>query len=225
MATNRPIVPAPGDYDHGEIGGMIGRGNRSTRRKPAPVPLCPPQTPHALPRREPGPPRWEASDWSLELRHSPVSLYHLKRSLHLQKYFWYFSFGMIFTPTLHIIWNLALSAISFLLFSVFATWQQIQWIGRWEARGILAWTRIFSWRKMSEQLYSDWHNIFSLFSQLCTISYNHQACATGDSYFCHFINFHLPNTINYVVILIPQRVTSLDELACITLHRSWDTLK
>jgi hypothetical protein len=46
-ATTRPIVPAPGDYDDGEIGGMIGRGNRSTRRKPAPVPLCPPQTPHA----------------------------------------------------------------------------------------------------------------------------------------------------------------------------------
>jgi hypothetical protein len=46
-ATNRPIVPASGDYD-GEIGGMmIGRGNPSTRRKPAPVPLCPPQTPHA----------------------------------------------------------------------------------------------------------------------------------------------------------------------------------
>jgi hypothetical protein len=39
-ATNRPIVPAPGDYDDGEkIGGMIGRGNRSTRRKPAPMPL------------------------------------------------------------------------------------------------------------------------------------------------------------------------------------------
>jgi hypothetical protein len=47
-ATNRPIVPAPGDYDDGEIGGiMISRGNRSTRGKPAPVPLCPPQTPHA----------------------------------------------------------------------------------------------------------------------------------------------------------------------------------
>jgi hypothetical protein len=45
-ATNRPIVPAPGDYDDGETGGMIDRGNRSTRRKPAPVPLCPPQTPH-----------------------------------------------------------------------------------------------------------------------------------------------------------------------------------
>jgi hypothetical protein len=40
-------VSAPGDYDNGEIGGMIGRGNRSTRRKPAPVPLCPPLTQHA----------------------------------------------------------------------------------------------------------------------------------------------------------------------------------
>jgi hypothetical protein len=30
--------------DCGEIGGMkIGKGNRSTRRKPAPAPLCPPQ--------------------------------------------------------------------------------------------------------------------------------------------------------------------------------------
>jgi hypothetical protein len=41
-ATNRPIVPAPVDYDDGEIGGMIVRGNRSTRRKPAPMLLCPP---------------------------------------------------------------------------------------------------------------------------------------------------------------------------------------
>jgi hypothetical protein len=40
-------MSAPGDYDNGEIGGMIGMGNRSTWRKPAPVPLCPPQTPHA----------------------------------------------------------------------------------------------------------------------------------------------------------------------------------
>jgi hypothetical protein len=33
--------------DCGAIGGMkIGRGNRSTRRKPAPAPLCPPQIPH-----------------------------------------------------------------------------------------------------------------------------------------------------------------------------------
>jgi hypothetical protein len=43
-----PIVPVPDDYDNGEIGGMIGRGNQSTLRKPAPVPLCPPQTPHAV---------------------------------------------------------------------------------------------------------------------------------------------------------------------------------
>jgi hypothetical protein len=33
--------------DCGASGGMkIGRGNRSTRRKPAPAPLCPPQIPH-----------------------------------------------------------------------------------------------------------------------------------------------------------------------------------
>jgi hypothetical protein len=35
-----------GEGDYGAIGGMkIGKGNRSTRRKPAPVPLCPPQIP------------------------------------------------------------------------------------------------------------------------------------------------------------------------------------
>jgi hypothetical protein len=50
-ATNRPIVPAPGDYDDGEIGEMIGRGNRSTRRKPAPMPLSPPQTSYATQTR------------------------------------------------------------------------------------------------------------------------------------------------------------------------------
>jgi hypothetical protein len=43
-----PIVPAPDD-DYGAVGGMrIGKGNRSTRRKPAPVPLCPPGIPHDL---------------------------------------------------------------------------------------------------------------------------------------------------------------------------------
>jgi hypothetical protein len=46
-ATNSLIVPAPGDYDDREIGGMIGRGIRSTRRKHVPMPLCPPRTPHA----------------------------------------------------------------------------------------------------------------------------------------------------------------------------------
>jgi hypothetical protein len=47
-ATNRPIVPAPDDYDVGGISGMvIGRGNRSTRRKRGPVPLCQSQNPRA----------------------------------------------------------------------------------------------------------------------------------------------------------------------------------
>jgi hypothetical protein len=42
-------------YDNGEIGGMtIGKGNRSTRRKPPPVPLCPAQTPHICPEANPG---------------------------------------------------------------------------------------------------------------------------------------------------------------------------
>jgi hypothetical protein len=49
-ATNWPIVPAPDDDDEcGAVGGMIiGRGNRSIRRKPAAVALCPPQIPHDL---------------------------------------------------------------------------------------------------------------------------------------------------------------------------------
>jgi hypothetical protein len=43
-ATNRPILSAPADYNDEEICGMmICKGNRSTRGKPSPVPLCPPQ--------------------------------------------------------------------------------------------------------------------------------------------------------------------------------------
>jgi hypothetical protein len=38
------------DDECGAVGGMIGRGNRSTRRKPAPGPLCLPQIPHDLTR-------------------------------------------------------------------------------------------------------------------------------------------------------------------------------
>jgi hypothetical protein len=42
-ATNRPIVPAPGYYDDGEMSGIvIGRRNRSTRIKPDSLPLCSP---------------------------------------------------------------------------------------------------------------------------------------------------------------------------------------
>jgi hypothetical protein len=51
VATIRPIVPAPGDYDDGEIGEKIGSGNWSTQRKSAPMPLCPPQTPYAVQTR------------------------------------------------------------------------------------------------------------------------------------------------------------------------------
>jgi hypothetical protein len=37
------------DDECGAVGGMrIGRGKRSTRIKPTPVPLCPPQIPHVL---------------------------------------------------------------------------------------------------------------------------------------------------------------------------------
>jgi hypothetical protein len=64
LATEWPIVPAPSDCDdYGEFGGMkIGRGNRSTRRKPAPAPLYSPLIPLVRPGLEPGQPQWEASD-------------------------------------------------------------------------------------------------------------------------------------------------------------------
>jgi hypothetical protein len=44
--TDWPIVLAPCNYDDGEFRGMKnGKGNQSTRRKPPPAPLCPPQIP------------------------------------------------------------------------------------------------------------------------------------------------------------------------------------
>jgi hypothetical protein len=56
----RPLLTAPGDCDDGEVGGMkgFGRGNRSTQRKLAPMPICPPQIPLARPKS----PQWQASD-------------------------------------------------------------------------------------------------------------------------------------------------------------------
>jgi hypothetical protein len=51
-AATTGLLYQPQMIDDGEcvaIGGMkISRGNRSTRRKPAPMPLCPPQIPHDL---------------------------------------------------------------------------------------------------------------------------------------------------------------------------------
>jgi hypothetical protein len=38
------------EYECGSGGGMLGKGNRSTRRKLAPVPLCPSQIPHDMTR-------------------------------------------------------------------------------------------------------------------------------------------------------------------------------
>jgi hypothetical protein len=50
------------DYECREVGGMkIGNGNRSTRRKPALVSLCPPQIYMICPGFEPGP-WWKAND-------------------------------------------------------------------------------------------------------------------------------------------------------------------
>jgi hypothetical protein len=59
--TNRPIVPAPGDYDDGEISGMTGRETEVLREN---VPQCRfvHHKPHVLPGREPGPQPWESSD-------------------------------------------------------------------------------------------------------------------------------------------------------------------
>jgi hypothetical protein len=55
------------DGDCGAIGGMkIGRGNRSTRRKPAPAPLCPPQIPHDQTRAR----TWGAAVGSQQLTHT-----------------------------------------------------------------------------------------------------------------------------------------------------------
>jgi hypothetical protein len=48
-ATIWTIVPAPDDDDVcGSVGGISGRGNRSTRKNPVPVPRCTPQIPHDL---------------------------------------------------------------------------------------------------------------------------------------------------------------------------------
>jgi hypothetical protein len=70
-------VSVPGDYDNGEIGGMIGRVNRSTRRKRASVPLCPPQTPHAA-RTRTRAAAVESQRLIAELRHGHVSLLRVK---------------------------------------------------------------------------------------------------------------------------------------------------
>jgi hypothetical protein len=48
--AHRPLFGQPPmmDYECGAVDGMIGNGNRSARRKPAPMTLFPPQIPHDL---------------------------------------------------------------------------------------------------------------------------------------------------------------------------------
>jgi hypothetical protein len=60
-ATNRPIVPDPGDYNDGEIGGMSERGTVVFGEN---LPQCcfVHHKPRMLPGCEPRPPWWEASD-------------------------------------------------------------------------------------------------------------------------------------------------------------------
>jgi hypothetical protein len=60
-ATNRLIMPAPGECHDGEIGGMIDRENDVLREN---LPQCRfvHHKPYILQGPEPGPPRWETND-------------------------------------------------------------------------------------------------------------------------------------------------------------------
>jgi hypothetical protein len=53
-ATNRTILPAPNDYDYGKIGGMISRGNGSTRKKTCPSAALSTTNPTCCPDENPG---------------------------------------------------------------------------------------------------------------------------------------------------------------------------
>jgi hypothetical protein len=60
-ATDRPIVPAPGVYDDGELLDDW-QGKRKYLEKTCPSAALSTTHPTCLPVREPGPQRWEASD-------------------------------------------------------------------------------------------------------------------------------------------------------------------
>jgi hypothetical protein len=58
--TNRPLMPAPGDYDDGEIGGVIGRGTKVLGENRPQCRFVHHKT-RMLPGCELGPPRMEVS--------------------------------------------------------------------------------------------------------------------------------------------------------------------
>jgi hypothetical protein len=60
-ATNRPIVPAPGDYDDEKLVEWLA-GETEVLGENLPQCRFVHHKPHMLPGREPGPPQWEASD-------------------------------------------------------------------------------------------------------------------------------------------------------------------
>jgi hypothetical protein len=68
------------DDECAAVGGMrIGRGNQSTRRKPAPVPLCPPQIPHDLgsnPGRRGGKPATNRLSYGTAYRQCNIKYLH-----------------------------------------------------------------------------------------------------------------------------------------------------
>jgi hypothetical protein len=67
-ATIWHTVPAKmHDDECGTTSGTLGRGNRSTGRKPTPVPLFAPQIPNGLTQDRTFPPGWEAGDEPDEL--------------------------------------------------------------------------------------------------------------------------------------------------------------
>jgi hypothetical protein len=105
------------DGDCGAIGGIkIGRGSRSTRIKPAPVPLCPPQIPHDQTRawiRAAAVGSQRLTAWAMARLHLrvPELLNHLTDSSDI----WYVR---------HTVWDHSSLVLSSFLRSVIKTWKK-----------------------------------------------------------------------------------------------------
>jgi hypothetical protein len=94
-ATNRPTVPAPDDYDDGEIGGMItGKGKSKYLEKSCPIHALSNINTTYLPGPEPGPLWWQASDLTAWATAQPI-LWYLTRDEH-----------PVFMPRTHSIWTI-----------------------------------------------------------------------------------------------------------------------